>query len=403
VRLALRDLSRYRARSGSALAAISLGVLIAVIIAIASAARYANALDYAGPNLASNQLDVYAPGGQRPPGIGAPVSAGQLSAMRNSVGAIAASLGSHQVVELEMADASLEHAASGRGWNGPIYVATPQLLRTFGIRPSQVDPSADILTMRPGIAGLSKMQLLYGVPGPGTEVAPGGGRGLGAGQGSGAQASFPCPPGTCLAEPTIQEVRALPSGTSAPNTVITEHVVHQLGLQTSVSGWLIETSRPPTAAQLGSARLEAAAAGMAIETKNDEPSSAQVINWATAFGVLLALGILAMSVGLIRSETASDLSTLAATGASSRTRRTLTAVTAGALGFLGALLGTVAGYIGVIGWLRDNSLNGGISALGHVPVGNLAVILVGMPLAAALVGWLVAGRERSGMARQPLV
>ena len=74
-----------------------------------------------------------------------------------------------------------------------------------------------------------------------------------------------------------------------------------------------------------------------------------------------------MSVGLVRSETASDLRTLAATGASSYTRRTLTAVTAGALGFLGALLGVVGGYIGMIGWLRSNSLNGGIAALGNIP------------------------------------
>ena len=62
IRLALRDLARYRARSGPALAAISLSTLIAVIICVASAARFGDALDYAGPNLSSNQLIVYAPG-----------------------------------------------------------------------------------------------------------------------------------------------------------------------------------------------------------------------------------------------------------------------------------------------------------------------------------------------------
>ena len=60
-RLALRDLARYRARSGSSLAAISIAVLITVIVAVAAAARYGNVLDYAGPNLASNQVVVYAP------------------------------------------------------------------------------------------------------------------------------------------------------------------------------------------------------------------------------------------------------------------------------------------------------------------------------------------------------
>ena len=39
----------------------------------------------------------------------------------------------------------------------------------------------------------------------------------------------------------IQEVSALPSGTSAPNTVITEHAVRQLHLTTSTTGWLFLT------------------------------------------------------------------------------------------------------------------------------------------------------------------
>jgi hypothetical protein len=59
VRLALRDLARYRTRSGAALGAISLSVLIAVIICVVAAARFGSALDYVGPNLASNQLIVY--------------------------------------------------------------------------------------------------------------------------------------------------------------------------------------------------------------------------------------------------------------------------------------------------------------------------------------------------------
>ena len=61
VRLPLRDLARYRARSGSALSAIALGIVIAVMICAVATARYSNVLDYAGPNLASNTLNVYTP------------------------------------------------------------------------------------------------------------------------------------------------------------------------------------------------------------------------------------------------------------------------------------------------------------------------------------------------------
>jgi hypothetical protein len=35
-------------------------------------------------------------------------------------------------------------------------------------------------------------------------------------------------------------------------------------------------------------------------------------------------------------------------------------------------------------------------------VTNLLVILVGMPLAATVLGWLLAGRDPGGIARQPL-
>ena len=47
--------------------------------------------------------------------------------------------------------------------------------------------------------------------------------------------------------------------------------------------------------------------------------------------------------------------------------------------------GRSGGYIALIGWLRSNSLNGGISALGNVPVADLLLILLGMPAFAAIV------------------
>jgi putative ABC transport system permease protein len=390
VRLALRDLARYRARSGSALAAISIGVLAAMMVCILSAQRYGNVLDYAGPNLASNQVIVYAPGPQQG-GPGAPLTGSKLRAAAAHAQAIAAGLGSHDLIQLESTSASLTHAAPGRNWSGPVYVATPRLLHAFGIK--GVNPSADILTMRPGLSGISRMQLTYGPP-PGSPGNPGG-------PGGPSGNSFPCPKTSCLLNPVIQQVSALPSGTSAPNTVLTEHAVHQLHLSAAAAGWLITTPRPPTAAQITSARQAAATAGLTIETKSSAPSSSEIITWATVFGIALALGILAMSVGLIRSETASDRRTLAATGASSWSRRTITAATAGGLAVLGALLGTVAAYVGVIAFSWDNSLDG-LSELSSVPTTSLLVILVGMPLAAVAAGWLLAGREPRAIAHQPI-
>jgi putative ABC transport system permease protein len=395
IRLALRDLARYRARSGPALAAISLSTLIAVIICVASAARFGNVLDYAGPNLTSSQLIVYTPGG--PYGGGGPqqggptVSTAQAQHVANQ---IAADLGTTSMVTLESTSVGLTHAASGRSWSGPIFVATPQLLKAFGISQSAINPDADILTMRPGLSTMSLMQLTYGNSGP---------RGNGPGGGNGGN-QWPCPASSCLANPPIQEFSQLPSGTSAPNTVVTEHAISTLHLQSSVqtAGWLMTVPNGLTAAQITTARqLASGASGMSVETRNSIPSLAEIIDAATIFGIVLALGILGMSVGLVRSEAARDLRTLAATGASGRTRRTITAATAGALGFTGAVVGIVGGYLAAIGFFRSNSLDG-LSSLTSIPVTNLLVILVGMPLAAVVLGWLLAGRDPSSIGRQPL-
>jgi putative ABC transport system permease protein len=111
----------------------------------------------------------------------------------------------------------------------------------------------------------------------------------------------------------------------------------------------------------------------------------------------MALGILAMTVGLIRSETARDLRTLTATGARRRTRRALTAATAGALALSGAIIGTACAYLAVLAWYYREA-----HWLGQPPVRNLAAILIGLPLVAYVGGWLLAGREAPAIARQPL-
>jgi len=421
VRLALRDLARYRARSGPALAAISLSTLIAVIICVASAARFGNVLDYAGPNLAPNQLAIYTQAGpnggpaqdsptsqanSNGPSAGGTVKKNHASgaapqpaahppaAAEATARSIAKSLGADPPVTLESTTASLAHAAAGRSWSGPIYVATPQLLSAFGISASQVRPDALILTMRPGLDTMSLMQLDYDNGSAAAKQAAT----------AGPDANpYACPPGACLANPSIQEVSALPAGTSAPNTLITEHAISTLGLTSKIdtSGWLIQAPSALTQAQITSARQAAAAAGLTIETRNSVPSLATIVDDATVFGIALALGILGMSVGLVRSEAARDLRTLAATGASGRTRRTLVATTAFALAFTGAVIGLAGGYLAAIGFFRSNSLDG-LSSLGSIPVANLLLILIGMPLFATAVGWLLAGRDQPSLGRQPV-
>ena len=410
VRLALRDLSRYRARSGSALSAISVGVLIAVVICAVAVARYSNVFDYVGPNLASNELAVWSPNGQN--GNNPNPSAPTLQAIESqeaSVHSIASTVGATDVVELDNPAPSVglqNPSGSGRQWDGQIYVATPALLRAYGINPSSIPSDVDVLSSRPGLSG-SGVQLTYGGgggKGGGQLVGPGSG-GSGGGGGPGPGNTNTCSPEGCIAHPVVQEESHLPTGTDAPNTVITESALRRLHLasQSSLDGWIIQANSPITSPQITNAQALAATNNLSIESKNDAPTSHEIVNWATVFAIALALGILAMSIGLIRSETASELRTLTATGASSRTRRSLTAVTAGGLAFLGALLGTVAAYVGLAGWFHTNALEGGLSnIIDHIPWSNLFLIVIAMPVVAAIVGWVLAGREPTGLSTRPL-
>jgi hypothetical protein len=65
------------------------------------------------------------------------------------------------------------------------------------------------------------------------------------------------------------------------------------------------------------------------------------------------------------------------------------------------VIGIVGGYLAVIVFFRSNQPDG-LSSLSSIPLTSLLVILVGMPLAAVVTGWLAAGREPADLSRQPL-
>lgn len=401
IRLAVRDLSRFQARSGAALGAITLAVAIAATIAL-SAAAYA--APTAAGNLPPNQLVVYLTsdgmGSQIPP-----TTAAQLRAGMATVRGLGAVLGARTVLPLYQAvspTTTMQPAQTGPGGvpagyptailarvttSGQgvdisqadvLYVATPALLAQYGVRPGEVNGDADIVTSQRGLGGLQVSVPVFG-PSPVTRTA--GGR----------------PPLTGIAHPVVQVLGQLPDYTSSPATLITVHAMRALGLREIFSAWSITTAGPLTAAQVDTADKAAAGAGLYVETRTVPKSLAPLRNWATAAGILLALGVLGMTVGLIRSETANDLRVLAAAGATSGMRRSLTAATAGALALLGALLGTAGAYLALVAAHRSN-----LSPLGNVPSWDVVLIVVGLPVLAAGAGWSLAGRQPPAMARRAL-
>ncbi len=189
----------------------------------------------------------------------------------------------------------------------------------------------------------------------------------------------------------------LPTLTSDPTTLLTTKAMDALGLVAVPTAWLLDFDGAVTAGQKAQARTLAAQAGLSIETR---PTTADLVPLrlaVTSGGIALALAVLAMTVGLIRSETAPDLSTLAATGASSRVRRTITAATAGSLGLIGGLTGTAGAYLTLVVWHRHD-----LAVLNPAPLTALLALVVGLPVIAWAVGWLLGGREPRVLARRRL-
>jgi putative ABC transport system permease protein len=415
IRLALRDLARYRARSGAALAAITLvtGIVAAIAISAAAAAQNEGLAGEAGwTNLPTNQLMIYlSPGGSYAlPEVLPQLSVSRLHHLEGAVSEFAGKLHSQDLLPLEAAESAgsplleinqvkglpttalastVTRDGRVRGLMpvAQLYVATPALLRFYGIVPTAITSGTDVITSR---SGLSSTKILdFGpvkCPASAHCAAPGK-------SGSGARA----PDRRDLATPAIQ-VLGLAKYVSAPNTLLTAHAMAALALHPVLAAWLIQTPKPLTTAQVTQADHWAAANGLTVETTSHaaQVGLQSVSDWAIAVGALAVLAVLAMTVGLIRSETAGDLRVLSATGASGNTRRLLTGATAGALALLGALVGTAAAYLGIIAWNR------GVHSLSAFPAAKLALLIVGLPFLALAAGWLLSGREPAAIARQPL-
>src|SRR4029450_7146693 len=163
-RLALRDLVRYQGRSGAALAAVTLALgIAATVVVVASAEAAKNASE--PPRLSDRQIRVYlgpARARELTP-VDAPM---RLPALAVSARKIAAQLDQATVIPLVKLRQPNERAGiigdtevffpvelvrrSDRMYqpDGPLFVATPAVLRYLGIDPNTIDRGTDFLVDR---------------------------------------------------------------------------------------------------------------------------------------------------------------------------------------------------------------------------------------------------------------
>jgi putative ABC transport system permease protein len=380
-RLALRDLSRYQARSSAALAAIGLALGVpAVVVAAVAAEQNATPLG----NLANNQLLV------RPEDFDSPFvpDADGVREIWLGVAELAASLGAERTVPLRMVfdpatPRELNNAQRigvsvdlkiSDGWMfvGNVYAATPELLDVLDLDASSV-ADGEIVTVADDD--------LYRGPRLVSEAPP---------------PSPPVNPQLLEEREPIVDPGTLPvTYSSLPQALIDPDAARANGWTVEEAGrWLVLFASPLDADQLAHANEIAARHGMVVESRDDDATLARVRLVAGTIGMLLALAVLAATVGLIRSESSDELRTLAAAGATGWTRRGVSAACAGTLALLGALLGVTSAYLGLAA--------GRVDHLTPLPWRDLAVILIATPTLATLGGWLLGGRPPESIARRPL-
>jgi putative ABC transport system permease protein len=238
-----------------------------------------------------------------------------------------------------------------------LYVANPEILEHFGVDLDTVGPVTEVLTVERGELFFEPMR----------------------------------------PEPVENPLHLAPGYTSLPDSFITPTASRRRGWDSARAAWLVEAATPITDDQFAESREAAAAAGITVERRNEQADLATLRTGATAVGILLALGILATTVGLIRSESAGDLRILTATGAGSRIRRRLTAATAGGLAAMGALLGVGGAYLAFLAFHLEDP-----GALLPVPVAHVALLVLGVPALAAGAGWVLAGKQPDSIARHPI-
>jgi putative ABC transport system permease protein len=363
-RLALRDLARYQSRSAASLAAITLGLGICVAIMAVAAA---NVYPASEGNLSSRQLLVTR-GAVAPTDGGAvdPDAARVLDALGAGVRSVPLDLAINPDAtgdRREPISVGEPIDESSTRFLGPAYVATPEVLAYFGIDATGIDPSTDLLLAQDRTVALVDVSVR---PDPGSQAV-------------------------------TTQVVDLPMYSAAPFALVTESAMQRHGWTPLRAAWFAESVDELTSTQVDAARAAAADVGLRVEVRDAQDALASLRDWTTAGGAAVALAIVAMSVGLVRGEAAHDMRTLTATGAAARTHRAVTASTAAALAVLGVGLGMVGAYIFLVASYRSE-----LEDLTPLPVRQLAVLAVGVPVVAALGGWLLAGRRPGVIARRAL-
>ncbi|MDY7101041.1 MAG: hypothetical protein S0880_07620 [Actinomycetota bacterium] len=373
----MRDLGRHRRRSAAAVAVLAISLGLPATIVLASGSSEVAAADDPA-NLPANWVllrpveaddddffaRIPAEPGDRGTGLAddvarvlpdatiAPVEFA-VDADANSFVPPAGGVEALPVLKLRLDPEAVDHGIHYNAGSAVPWVANTDLLEILGIDPSMADSGADVLGPTEHQVALDTDIVLH--DDRDDEIA--------------------------LA--TTEQIEPV-EHTAITDYLLTPDAVAERGHRVELGGWLVASPTPITDEQ---ADALAAVAGRLVVETHEPPASASGLRWATlAIGAGIALGVLAVMSALIRLDAERRERALAALGAGSRLRRRSEVATTAVLAFVAAGFAVPIGYLGLFAFLSDRPDDVHLAA----PAGPMAVLLVGVPLAAVAATWILA-------------
>ena len=389
-RLALRANHRSQGRSAAVVAALTLALGIPTAIAVVTASLDTKQADEPR-NLPAHQAILWIPGAEEE---AQDLPADTDPAIADVAALVGAALPAATVIPLE---AAVPDDATPARYDferiGPAEAVTP----VFGLRPAREAcncdlyafgdraPSGEELVFTGHDAWVARPDLLAAL---GTEQVESDGSDNGLALARWGDAVLSTHRSVTTTDGAGSDlVEDLPPEGSLAPVLIKPEAVDANGWSTLTVGWLVDNPAPLTGAERDS--ISAITADQLVPEVRVEPEPRTALRFiAVAVGGVLAVGILISSVVLATSEAGGDRRVLAAIGASPGVGRRLVASGAVALAAAGALLAVPLGYLALVPLVAIPDEEFPFV----VPIATLAAVLVGLPVAAAGVGWLGGGR-----------
>lgn len=196
-------------------------------------------------------------------------------------------------------------------------------------------------------------------------------------------------------EPTKVAIPATPvqAGFPAAEVVLPPSMARSLTGAPQVVGVAAVLSHPPTAAQRQAVDAALLDLQPDLQLEFDDGFRARVDQWVlyalVGAAAVIALGAAAVATMLANVDGRADLVTLGAVGASPRTRRIISISRAGMIAGLGGVIGTAAGFVPAIAWIKRQTDQrgswGDVQLRLVVPWPLIALLAVGVPLLAMLI------------------